>query len=187
MKSLFSFPNPVNDVSARLVATGVVIMTVGSIVLYQFDATAAWTKWLVVVIAYGFLARVLTGPTLSPLGQVVTRVATPTLTKLFHLPFIAQPGPAKRFAQGIGSVLSLGALVSIFAFDNYLVGLILIGFITVAASLEAFLGYCLGCKIFAVLMRVGIVPETVCEDCNNIWARQARLKAEAAAVGAAKI
>jgi hypothetical protein len=124
---------------------------------------------------------VLTGPTLSPLGQLVTRVATPVLTRLFKLPFIAQPGPAKRFAQGIGAFLSVAALVSIFVFENYLVGLILIGFIVVAASLEAFLGFCLGCKIFAVLMRVGVIPESVCEDCNNIWARKARLEAEAAA------
>ena len=181
MKSLFSFPNPVNDVSARLVATGVVTMTVASIVLHQFDATADWTKWLVVVIAYGFLARVLTGPTLSPLGQLVTRVGTPALTKTFKLPFIAQPGPAKRFAQGIGAVLSTAALVSIFAFDNYLVGLVLIAFIVAAASLEAFLGYCLGCRIFGLLMRARIVPASVCEDCNDIWARQARLKAETAA------
>ena len=71
MRSLFSFPNPVNEVSARLVAAGVVLMSVLTI---AFDL-----KWLTVVIAYGFVARVLTGPTLSPLGQLVTRVITPRL------------------------------------------------------------------------------------------------------------
>ena len=35
--------------------------------------------WIVLVLAYGFVARVLTGPTLSPLGQLVTRVITPAL------------------------------------------------------------------------------------------------------------
>ena len=43
----------------------------------------------------------------------------------------------------------------------------------VAASLEAFVGLCLGCKAFALLMRVGIVPESVCEECNDISARLA--------------
>ena len=63
--------NPVDEVSARLVAGGVVIMCAVAIALDQ--------PWLIVVIAYGFVARVLTGPTLSPLGQLVTRVITPLL------------------------------------------------------------------------------------------------------------
>lgn len=71
VRSLFSFPNPVNEVSARLVAGGVVIMSVLIIALN--------VRWATVVIAYGFVARVLTGPSLSPLGQVVTRVITPRL------------------------------------------------------------------------------------------------------------
>ena len=61
---LFSFPHPVNDVSARLVAGGVVLMSAAAIAFDQ--------PWLLAVIAYGFVARVLTGPTLSPLGQLVT-------------------------------------------------------------------------------------------------------------------
>ena len=71
VRSLFSFPNPVNEVSARLVAAGVVVMCVLTI---AFDL-----RWATIVIAYGFVARVLTGPTLSPLGQFVTRVVTPRL------------------------------------------------------------------------------------------------------------
>ena len=70
-RALFSFPNPVNEVSARLVAAGVVVMCVLTIALDL--------RWATVVIAYGFVARVLSGPTLSPLGQFVTRVVTPRL------------------------------------------------------------------------------------------------------------
>ena len=71
VRSFFSFPNPVNEVSARLVAGGVVVM--GALTI-AFDL-----KWATIVIAYGFVARVLTGPTMSPLGQLVTRVITPRL------------------------------------------------------------------------------------------------------------
>jgi hypothetical protein len=46
------------------------------------------------------------------------------------------------------------------------------GGLLVAASLEAFVGYCLGCKIFAFLMRTGVIPESVCEECNDIWGRR---------------
>src|SRR6202046_3543520 len=86
-RALFSFPNPVNEVSARLVAGGVVVMSVLTIALNL--------KWATAVIAYGFVARVLTGPSLSPLGQFMTRVVTPRL----HLAVRSVPGPPKRFAQ----------------------------------------------------------------------------------------
>jgi hypothetical protein len=47
---LLSFPHPVNEVSARLVAGGVVLMCAVAITLDQ--------RWLIAVIAYGFVARV---------------------------------------------------------------------------------------------------------------------------------
>jgi Domain of unknown function (DUF4395) len=158
--ALFSFPNPVNEVSARLVAAGVVVMSVLTI---AFDL-----KWATAVIAYGFVARVLTGPTLSPLGQLMTRVVMP------RLPFPARPvaGPPKRFAQGIGVAFSVSALIlAILGFWG--AAQIVLGLLATAALLESALGLCLGCKAFAVLMRFGVVPEEVCEKCNNIWAHTA--------------
>jgi hypothetical protein len=156
---IFSFPNPVNEVSARVVAGGVVVMCLVTIIFDQ--------PWLTAVIAYGFIARVLTGPTLSPLGQLATRVITPAL------PFAAKPvpGPPKRFAQGIGAVLSTAAAILALGFGAVTAAYVLLGVLVVAATLESVFGLCLGCKIFAVLMRVGIVPESVCEECNDIWAR----------------
>ena len=156
----FSFPNPVNEVSARLVAAGVVVMSVLTISLNL--------KWATAVIAYGFVARVLTGPTLSPLGQIVTRVVTP------RLPFAARPvaGPPKRFAQGIGVAFSVTALLlTVLGFWG--VAQIVLGLLATAALLESAFGLCLGCKAFAVLIRFGVVPEEVCEKCNNIWALSA--------------
>jgi hypothetical protein len=35
MREFFSFPNPVNEISARLVAGGVVILTIATIVFQQ--------------------------------------------------------------------------------------------------------------------------------------------------------
>src|SRR5262245_11217714 len=137
VRRLFSFPDPVNQVSARLVATGVVVM---SIAILAFGQT-----WLIAVLAYGFVARVLTGPTLSPLGQIVTRVITP------RLPLAPQPtpGPPKRFAQGMGATFSVTAAILHFGFGAKTPALVLIGMLVVAASLEAFAGFCLGCAIFA--------------------------------------
>ena len=155
---LFSFPNPVNEVSARLVAGGVVLMCLATIVLDQ--------PWMTAVIAYGFVARVLTGPTLSPLGQLVTRTVTPRL----DVPPKLVPGPPKRFAQGIGAVLSVTAAILALGFGMDGAAYVLLGLVVVAATLESVFAYCLGCQIFAVLMRAGLIPEEVCERCNDIWA-----------------
>ena len=38
-------------------------------------------------------------------------------------------------------------------------------------SLEAIFGLRLGCRIFAVLMRLGIIPQEICEACDNVWPR----------------
>jgi hypothetical protein len=158
MRSLFRFPDPVDEVAARLVAGGVVLLTAAYL-------ATGWV-WLLAVVAYGFVARVLTGPRLSPLGQLVTRVVVPRLGRAPRF----TPGPPKRFAQGIGATLSVSALLAAVA---GLPGLawVLVAMITGAALLESALGFCLGCKIFALLMRLGVVPQSVCEACNDLSRR----------------
>jgi hypothetical protein len=157
VQSLFSFPDPVNEVSARLVAAGVFVMCVLTLALNL--------EWATVVIAYGFVARVLTGPTLSPLGQVVTRFVTPRL----GIPERPVPGPPKRFAQGMGVAFSVTALV-LAGLGYWTAAEVMLALLASAAFLESAFGLCLGCKVFAILMRVGVVPEEVCERCNDIWA-----------------
>jgi hypothetical protein len=152
----FSFPNPVNEVSARLVAGVVVVMALVALV----------EPWLLVVIAYGFVARALAGPRFSPLGLVVTKVVTP------RLPLAPRPvaGPPKRFAQSLGAVMSVAAAVAALGFGQRTAADVLIGLIIVAATLESGFGICIGCTIFARLMRLGLVPAEVCERCNNVGA-----------------
>jgi hypothetical protein len=156
-REIFSFPNPVNEVSARLVAAGVVIMCILTI---AFDL-----EWATVVIAYGFVARVLSGPSLSPLGQFVTRVVTPRLG-IRERPVA---GPPKRFAQGIGVAFSVTALV-LAGLGYWTAAEVVLALLGSAALLESAFGLCLGCKAFGLLMRAGVVPAEVCERCNNIWA-----------------
>jgi Domain of unknown function (DUF4395) len=156
----FGFPNPVNETSARLVAAGVVLQAVVYLAVQQW--------WMLVPLAYGFLARVLGGPRYSPLGQFVTRVVTPRL-QVEHR-FV--PGPPKRFAQGMGLTFSAGALVAVAAGVPTL-ALVLIAGLVVAATLESAFSFCLGCVVFARLMRWGFIPATVCEECNDISRRLA--------------
>jgi Domain of unknown function (DUF4395) len=166
VSTIIGFPRTVNEVSARLVAAGVVAQA------GLWLATR--NPLLLLTLTYGFLARVLTGPRLSPLGQLVTKVITP------RLPFAEKlvPGPPKRFAQGIG--LACASAVSIaWGLGLPLVSVTVISALIVAASLEAFVGLCLGCKIFAVLMKLGVIPADTCEECNNLELRWAQTRAAA--------
>ena len=159
--SVIGFPNPVDEVSARLVAGGVVILSAA------YAATGWWP--LLAALAYGFVARVLTGPTLSPWGRLVTQVLRPRL----GVEARPTPGPPKRFAQGIGATLTVAAAVVLVVTDASMIPRVLVGAVTVAATLEAVLGFCLGCRVFAGLMRLGLIPEAVCEECADISGRLA--------------
>jgi hypothetical protein len=161
MRNLFSFPNPVNETSARLVAGAVAVIAVLTIAFQQ--------GWLIPVLAYGFLARVLTGPTLSPLAQLATRVVTPRLDVRTRY----SPGPAKRFAQAIGAVFTVTATLLYYAAGQHTAAFALLGIVAVFASLEAAFGLCVGCKAFYLGMRLGLVPPSVCEDCARILAGDA--------------
>ena len=111
MRRLFSFPNPVNEIAARVVAGFVLVGAV-------LTLATGW-YWLLIPIAYGFWARVLTGPTDHAAADAVLALLVP------------------------------------------------------AAALESLAGYCLGCKVFGLLMRAGWVPETVCAECADIGPRLA--------------
>ena len=157
LRALFSFPNPVNEYAARTVAGGVVILALVTI--------GSGVHWLTVPLAYGFVARVLTGPKLSPLGLLATRVIVPR----YNVEPKLVAGPPKRFAQAIGVLFSVTAAVLAVGFDQWLAAQVVLGLLVVAAFLESALGICLGCIAFGYLMRHGIVPEEVCERCTNIW------------------
>ena len=95
IRSVFSFPSPVKDVAARFVAGMVVALSLAVLLTEQW--------WLMFVLAYGFLARVATGPTLSPMGLLATRVAGATFGK----PKATGAGPAQTI-RPIGGAGLLG-------------------------------------------------------------------------------
>ncbi|WP_222431964.1 DUF4395 domain-containing protein [Leekyejoonella antrihumi] len=160
MKNLIGFPNPVNEKAARTVAAVVAVIAV--VIL-----ATGWL-WLLVPLAYGFIARAITGPRLSPLGAVAMRVIGPRLGS----PRLVA-GPPKRFAQAIGAALTTVAAIGGLALGWTTVALVLTGVLAVFAVLESVLGFCAGCFAFGQLMRIGVIPAEVCVECANIQLRQA--------------
>jgi len=164
MSGVLGFPSPVNEKAARTVAGGVLLLGIATVVL-SVTVDTFWL-WLTVPLAYGFLARVLTGPKLSPLGQLATRVIAPRLGE-------AKPtaGPPKRFAQGMGFAFTASAAVLHFALAWDRAAIVLLIGLIGAATLESVLGFCIGCRIFGLLMKAGVIPESVCAECADIWIR----------------
>ncbi|MET3903638.1 DUF4395 domain-containing protein [Paenarthrobacter sp. 4246] len=156
-RTVFAFPNPVNEYAARITAGLVVVLAVATLL-------SGW-GWGLVILAAGFWLRVLFGPRISPLALLSVKVLAP---RIGHAKLVA--GPPKRFAQGIGAALTSAAVVLFFIGYQPAAWLLLV-LLIVAASLEAFVGFCLGCAIFGFLQRRGLIPADVCEACNNITLR----------------
>lgn len=159
-RKMLEFPNPVDEHAARVVAGGVLVLAT--------IALASGSGWLMLVLALGFAARTASGPRFSALGQLATRVVAPRLG-----PPRLVPGPPKRFAQGIGLVLTCVAATASLGFGAEGVATALIAVLLVFATLEAVVGFCAGCWVFGRLMQIGLIPAGTCEACANIASRYA--------------
>ena len=166
MARISRFPNIVDDVSVRLIA-GVVLL-LGTVAL----ATHQW--WLYAVLAVDFILRAGWGPSASPVARLVQQVRPRVQT-----PPQYTAGPPKRFAAAVGAVLTTAATVLWLA--GAALPVVLIGAVMVVfPALEALAGICVGCLVFGWLMRVGVIPESVCLECADISRRRAARQASAA-------
>lgn len=159
------FPAVVDDVNVRLIA--------GVVLLLGVVALAAQQWWLFVPLAVDFILRATLGPQASPIAQLVTRFVRPRVRALPH----PTAGTPKRFAASIGAVLTTAASVLWLVHLGTGASAALTGVVTIAVvmvvfpALESLLGVCVGCVLFSVLMRLGVVPESVCVECADITTR----------------
>jgi hypothetical protein len=152
------FPRVVDDVTVRLIAA--VVLALSLVALYM-----QW--WIYAVLAVDFTLRTVVGPKASPLAIIVQRFVRPAV----RLPRRPTAGAPKRFAAGVGAVLtSVAAILWLLDFAPMVV--VAIGVVMVVfPALESILGVCVGCKVFGVLMKLGVVPEEICLECADISLR----------------
>ena len=157
------FPPVVDDVTVRLIAAVVLVLALAALSLHQW--------WIYAVLALDFTLRTAFGPKASPLAQGVQRFVRPRV----KAPAVPTAGPPKRFAAGIGAALTtVAALLWILDVAAPLV--VAIGAVMIVfPALESILGLCVGCRLFGVLMRLGLVPEEICLECADISLRQRKL------------
>ena len=154
------FPRVVDDVTVRLTAAVVLVLALAALGLHQW--------WIYAVLAVDFTLRVTYGPKASPVVLGVQRLVRPRVWAAKR----PTAGPPKRFAAGIGAVLTTAAAV-LWALGVAAPVVVTIGAVMVVfPALESILGICVGCRAFAVLMRLGVVPEEICLECADISLRQ---------------
>lgn len=151
-------PTVVDEVNVRIVAALVLVIGVTALVTAQY--------WLYAVLAADFVPRTILGPR----GSFLARLA-----QLLR-PFLpAAPRPTaympKRFAAGIGAVMTtaatvLWALSLVTGATGLLAGVLGIGVLmAVFPFLEAVFAFCVGCTLYALLARGGVVDADLCIDC----------------------
>jgi hypothetical protein len=154
------FPRVVDDVTVRLIASVVLVLAIAALALHQW--------WIYPVLALDFVLRTALGPRASPIARGVQRFVRPRVRAVKR----PTAGPPKRFAAGIGAVLtSVAAVLWALGLADPVVmtiGLIMVVF----PALEAIVGLCVGCKMFGVLMKLGVVPEEICLECADLSLRR---------------
>jgi hypothetical protein len=154
------FPRVMDDVTVRLVAGVVLVLAVLALGAHQW--------WLYAVLAADFILRAALGPQASPIAQLAQRLLRP------RVPAAKRPtaGPPKRFAATIGAVLTTAA-ATLWLTGTADAAVVTIGVVMVLfPALEAVLGFCVGCKVFGLLMKLGVVPEEICLECADISLRR---------------
>src|SRR4029079_8691765 len=109
--------------------------------------------WLFGPLAADFTLRTVLGPKASPLAWLA-RKARPRLKAAPRL----VPSPPKRFASTLGAVFSLAIVVLAWTGPAALAWAI-VALMLVFPALESLAGICVGCQVFSLLMRLGIIPE----------------------------
>jgi hypothetical protein len=107
---------------------------------------------LTTILFIAFAAGTLGGPQRNPFGLLFKAFVRPRLAAPAEL---EDPRPP-RFAQGIGLVLSLAGIVLHLAGVPWAL-VIAVAFIVVASFLNSVVNFCLGCQLYLLLARAGIL------------------------------
>jgi hypothetical protein len=139
------------------------VVRVGAAEAFVLALLAVLTRfpWLALVLALDYGIRAFITPRWSILTILSRRVLVPLFGFHGH-PISFAP---KRFAAAIGFSLSALAFTSAMVVDSW-VWLVPLLILILFSGLEAFAGFCAGCRIYGLLMRWHIIPEHHCPECT---------------------
>ena len=149
-----------SDANPQLVNEAVVRGTAVQVFLLA-AAAVIWGSFIpIIVLAADFFIRVAFKPRYSLL-VLISKSAVVPVFRFRSKNILYRP---KRFAAGIGLCLSVAGLVLAFLGQTTAMRFV-VGLLGFFSFLEAFFRFCAGCKIFGLLVRLGIADEGLGTDC----------------------
>lgn len=135
-------------VSSETIDQSVVRTTAFFTVLLLLAGLFSNLKWIALLLCFDFFIRGFTQWPISPL-----RRAAQAQTKILRRKANPIDAAPKRFAARLGFAAS--AVIAIFAFSGLQsAARIVAELLVLLAGLEAFLGFCLGCRIYTLLLKL---------------------------------
>ncbi|MBU0570592.1 MAG: DUF4395 domain-containing protein [Candidatus Omnitrophica bacterium] len=117
-------------------------LTLGTVLIFLFTPM----KWIILILTVDFFLRSFVKGKYSPI-----RTASIVINKVLEIkPEMVNAGPTV-FAAKIGFVSCL-LMSFVYVFGFIVLGYIAGGIIMICAALEAFFGYCVGCKLYSLTM-----------------------------------
>jgi hypothetical protein len=133
----------VNENRVRLIALSVLLLVIASFFIIPLP--------IFIFLALDFFLRSFNFGKFSPLN-----ILSGTTVKLFKIPNKPIDQAPKRFAAGIGFVLSV--LVMLFLLTGFTKTVFVMSVIFASfAFLESFLSFCAGCYVYTILLRLKII------------------------------
>ena len=147
-------PAGIDPRGPRFAATITATLLLATVVLAVGGAAlAAWV--LLTALSAAFAWSAVAGVRRNPFGVIFQRLVRPRLAPPSEL---EDPRPP-TFAQAVGFVVTVaGVVLGAFEVENAVP--IAAGLAFVAAFLNAAFGYCLGCRIYLLLVRAKVIART---------------------------
>lgn len=119
--------------------------------------------------AIGFLNRSLFASKFDVQAWVVLFFVRPFLRRLDIMQDKFQPSPPRRMAHFISFFMTTLTTIFMAALpENPSVWILFVYVYLLAAFLQAFYDFCLGCAMFWILNRLHLIPDSVCEKCSMV-------------------
>ena len=134
---------PVNENRVRLTALWVLLLVTASFLINAFP--------VFIFLAVDFFLRAFNFGKFSPLN-----IISGIVVKRFNIPNKPIDQAPKRFAAGIGFVLSVLVIILLIA-ELMKAAIVLAVIFAVFAFLESFVSFCAGCYVYTLLLRLKIL------------------------------
>lgn len=153
-------PERVGEHIVRGVAASVSTLLAISLAVFAVSGKSGVPGYTALFLCLDFSLRALGLSQMSPLALLSRTLQG----KVFFFTKRAITAKPKKFAAAIGAFMSAAAVI--FWFSNLFVlqGAVLY-LLLLFSFLEAAFRFCAGCKIFALLVKLGIAREDICEEC----------------------